>query len=69
MLGYIAHKFQHKYPELIDSNTNNLNKWIEAKSFGILTQPSPKFISIGKIVEGLFKKINGNGLKILIFMV
>lgn len=67
MLGYIANKFQHKHPDLVDTNTDNLNDWIRAKSFGTLTQPSTKLISIGKIIEGLFKKMNGKGNTIIIF--
>jgi len=50
MLGYIANKFQHKHPNLVDTNTNNLNGWIKAKSFSTLTQPSTKLISVGRII-------------------
>jgi len=67
MLGYIANKFQHKHPDLVDTNTNNLNDWIKAKSFGTLTQPSTKLISTGRIIEGLFKKMNGKGNTIITF--
>jgi len=39
-----------------------LNEWIQAKSFGTLTQLSSILISVGKIIEPLFKKLNGKGI-------
>jgi len=63
----IANKFQHKHPDLVDTNTNYLNDWINAKSFGTLTQPLTKLISTGRIIEGLFKKMNGKGNTIITF--
>jgi len=51
ILGYTAHKFKSKYQDLVGNG--DTNEWIQAKSFGTLTQPSSILISIGKIIESL----------------
>jgi len=60
ILGYTAHKFKSKYQDLVGNGYTN--EWIQAKSFGTLTQPSSILISVGKIIEVLFKKFNGKGI-------
>jgi len=60
ILGYTAHKFKSKYQDLVGNGDRN--EWIQAKSFGTLTQPSSILISVGKIIESLFKKLNGKGI-------
>lgn len=63
VVGYVAHKFSKKYPQLVDSEEQiDHENWIKYQSKGRLTYPSPQLVKVAKIMENLFVDFHGNRL-------
>lgn len=69
VVGYVAHKFSKKYPELgyktceASIFQKDSSPWITAISKGGLTKPSQNFLSQAKELEILFKQYQGKTIR------
>jgi len=60
--GYVASRFCHKYPDLIDETGENDAGWINQLSKGNLKIPSNKLMKAVKILEIAFINFHGDSL-------
>jgi len=62
VIGYVAHRFFHKYPFLKSDEESSKDSWIQHLSMGNLTVPSRTLVNAAHTMESLFKDLHGNGL-------
>lgn len=60
--GYVASRFSHKYPDLVDETGEHKAGWIKQLSKGNLKIPSEKIMNAMKIIEIAFIQFHGDNL-------